>query len=71
MHVTAINAQGETEVLERRCSPSPVGDSFEGLVSFDVTFLVRIVIVGRYTFDLEEDKSKPGLHDLPRSVSIS
>ena len=44
---------------------SPVGDSFAGLARFDVTFLVRILIVGTYTFDLEEDKSKLGLHGLP------
>jgi hypothetical protein len=65
MHVTAIHAQGETEALELRCSMSPVGNSFEGLASFDVTFLVKILIVGTYTFDLEEDKSELGLHGLP------
>jgi len=65
MQVTAIKAHGETEALELRCSMSPVGNSFKGLASPDVTFLVRILIVGTYTFDLEEDKSKLGLHGLP------
>lgn len=70
MHVTAINAHGETEALELRCSMSPVGDSFEGLASFDGAFLVRILIVGTYTFDLEEDKSKLGLHGLPIIIRL-
>jgi hypothetical protein len=65
MQATAINAHGETEALEGRCSMSPVGDSFKGRVSPDVTFFVKILIVGTFTFDLEEDKSKLGLHGLP------
>lgn len=59
--MTAINAHGETEALELRGSKSTVANSFMGLVGPDIAFLVRILIVETYTFDLEEDKSKLGL----------
>jgi hypothetical protein len=52
MQVIAINAHGEIEALELGCFMSPVGDSLKGLGSPDVTFLIRILIVGTYTFDL-------------------
>ena len=69
MQVTAINAHGETEALELRCFMSPVGDSFNGLASRVVAFLVKILIVGRHTLDLGEEKPKPGLHGLPNNQS--
>jgi hypothetical protein len=57
MQVTAINAHGETEALELRCFMSPVNDSFNGLASPFVTFLVKMLIVG-VTLSTWERKSQ-------------
>jgi hypothetical protein len=47
--VTAINTHGEIEVLEPLRFTSPVGDTSDGLADAFVTFLVKMLIVGRYT----------------------
>ena len=58
--MTTINSHGETVALELGCFMSPFGDSFNGLASRVVAFLVKILIVGRHTLELGEGKAKTG-----------